>query len=171
VNAEQISQQLERIVSSQAFSRADRPRHFLRFLVEHALDPEAPPVDEYLLAVEVFKRSEPFDASSDPIVRVEAGRLRHRLEDYYRGPGQDDPILIELPPRTYTPVFRCRTAPLTPEMTLGDWMAKQNRRTLIAVCLLIVLCGAILFCGGYYAGRTSIQNPGEVPANAPNRAR
>src|SRR6185369_6765554 len=64
---------------------------------------------EYSLGAEVFDRGDQFDPRMDPIVRVQARNLRTRLAQYYSGPGEADPIIIELPKRTYVPVFHPRT--------------------------------------------------------------
>ncbi len=108
LQSERIRGELRHILASQLFSRTDRPGRFLTFLVEHALNGEGDKVNEYLLAVEVFSRKPDFDPSSDPIVRVEASRLRRKLLEYYETEGRHSPIVIELPQRTYTPVFHDR---------------------------------------------------------------
>ncbi len=111
---ELVREELGRIVASQPFSRTDRPGRLLTFLVEHALTGEAEKLNEYVLAVEVFGRKQDFDAGADPIVRVEAGRLRRKLQEYYESEGREDTIAIELPQRTYIPAFRSRQAAVTP---------------------------------------------------------
>jgi len=98
--------QLERILMSPDFVAADRGRKFLRFLVEEALAGHANRLKEYTLAVEVFDRNASFDPTTNPAVRVEASRLRRKLEHYYLTLGREDPVLIELPRGTYAPVFR-----------------------------------------------------------------
>ena len=62
-------------------------------------------IKEYSLGLEVFHRGESFDPRIDPIVRVQARNLRIRLARYYAGPGAAHPLRIELPKRTYVPVF------------------------------------------------------------------
>src|SRR4051794_3798290 len=65
----------------------------------------------YTIATAVFERDEHFDGQADPVVRIEAGRLRRALERYYLVAGQADPILIEIPKGGYVPTFTCRAAP------------------------------------------------------------
>lgn len=74
--------------------------------MEETLAGRADRLKEYSLGAEVFGRGAEFDPRMDPIVRVQARNLRARLVQYYAGPGDSDPILIELPKRTYVPVFR-----------------------------------------------------------------
>jgi TolB-like protein/tetratricopeptide (TPR) repeat protein len=85
---------------------------FLRFSIEQTLAGKASELKEYLIGVEVFDRGPDFDPRTDPIVRVEARRLRTKLRDYYGGDGKTDPILFELTAGTYAPtiVDRNRTA-------------------------------------------------------------
>jgi hypothetical protein len=77
----------------------------LRYVVEETLAARADAIKEYTLGLEVFERGESFDPREDPIVRVQARNLRMRLARYYAGPGAEDPVRIEVPKRTYVPVF------------------------------------------------------------------
>lgn len=103
--ADAIRGQLERILASGDFASADRARRLLRFLVEETLAGRADRLKEYTLAIEVFDRDTSFDPGTNPAVRVEASRLRRRLEHYYLTAGREDPLLVELPRGTYVPVF------------------------------------------------------------------
>lgn len=100
-----IRKQLERILASEVFLTSDRLRRFLRFTVEHVLAHNTEPLKEYLIGVQVFDKEESFDPRLDAIVRVEAGRLRSKLREYYDAPGRSDRLRIKLPKRGYTPVF------------------------------------------------------------------
>jgi len=81
---------------------------FLRYVVEETLAARGGAIKEYTLGLEVFERGESFDPREDPIVRVQARNLRMRLTRYYEGPGANDPVRIEVPKRTYVPVFEER---------------------------------------------------------------
>jgi Tol biopolymer transport system component len=105
VDPQRVRAQLERILSSTEFSGADRARRFLRLVVERALEGSAAQIKEATIAVEAFERDPAFDSKADPIVRVEAGRLRDRLKAYYEGEGEADSVLIELPKGRYVPQF------------------------------------------------------------------
>src|ERR1700685_3255872 len=109
VFAEDVRAQLQRILASSPFLNARRASQFLRFVVDHTLAGENG-IKEYLLGIEVFERPQDYDPKDDPVVRIEAGRLRKKLAEFYAGPGVNDPILIELPKGGYSPVFRERPA-------------------------------------------------------------
>lgn len=81
---------------------------FLRYVVEETLEARGSAIKEYTLGLEVFERGPQFDPREDPIVRVQARNLRARLERYYAGPGANDPVRIDVPKRTYVPVFQER---------------------------------------------------------------
>ena len=109
VSAEEVRGQLQRILTSSPFLNARRASQFLRFVVEGTLAGEDG-FKEYLIGIEVFERPQDYDPKDDPVVRIEAGRLRKKLAEFYAGPGVNDPILIELPKGGYAPVFRERPA-------------------------------------------------------------
>jgi TolB-like protein len=104
---------LERVLASPTFANTGRLSRFLRFIVERTLDGQGEQLKEYVLGVEVFDRTEAFDPRLDSIVRVEARRLRARLDEYYSGEGASDPIVIRLPKGAYVPWFEPPT-PHTP---------------------------------------------------------
>ena len=92
--AEAIRAQLAQILQSAEFRASDKQRKFLRFIVEETLVGRDALLKGYTIAVEVYGRTEGFDPQVDPIVRVEAGRLRRALEHYYLTAGKDDPMRI-----------------------------------------------------------------------------
>jgi serine/threonine-protein kinase len=94
---------LEKILAHRLFSRSGRMARFLRLTVERSLAGQAGDLKEYLIGVEVFDRKASYDPRVDPIVRVEARRLRSKLKAYYDGDGRDDPVLIEFLSGTYAP--------------------------------------------------------------------
>ncbi len=102
---------LRRIVDSAAFRNSLRLKSFLAFVVDAALAGNAQRIKGYTIAVEALGRDSDFDPQSDPIVRVEAGRLRRALARYYAGPGSSDELIIALPLGSYVPEFRTRDAP------------------------------------------------------------
>ena len=104
---ELVTAQLERILASPPLESSPSLCRFLRYVVEETLAGRSCCLKEYSLGVVAFERGENFDPRIDPIVRVQARNLRGRLGQYYAGPGANDPILIELPKRTYVPVFHC----------------------------------------------------------------
>jgi len=110
-----IRLQLNRILASRGFSNSERLRSFLSFVVEASLNKQTGRVKAYTIATEVFGRQVDFDPQSDPIVRIEAGRLRRRLEYYYGTSGLNDAIRIEIPKGAYVAVFRSQ--PVTEGVT------------------------------------------------------
>jgi adenylate cyclase len=100
-SASDVRAELQRILSSRCFQQAGRASHFLRFVVEETLAGNGQRLKGYTIGVEVFGRPVDFDAQSDALVRVEAGRLRRRLVEYYATEGAADPVRIELPRGSY----------------------------------------------------------------------
>jgi predicted ATPase len=96
-----VRAQLQRILQSPLFSNAPSLGRFLKYLVEHVLEGKAEEVKQYSVGVEVFNRGESFDPRTDTIVRVQARRLRSRLQTYYETVGLDDPIVISVPAGRY----------------------------------------------------------------------
>ncbi len=105
-NASEVRLQLERILSSKGFANAERISRFLRFTVEYTLENRAAELKEYVIGVEVFDRRGKYDPRLDPVVRVEARRLRSKLAGYYEDEGKDDALRIDFPKGAYVPVFR-----------------------------------------------------------------
>lgn len=97
---------LTRILASEPFAASDRLRNLLRYLVEEALAGRGNRLKGYRIAVEVFNRGEEFDADTDPLVRIQAGRLRRALDRYYAGDGDRDAVRISIPKGGYTPVIQ-----------------------------------------------------------------
>ncbi|MGC2659524.1 MAG: hypothetical protein WA324_16325 [Bryobacteraceae bacterium] len=100
-----ISAQLDRILASASFANSGRLSRLLRFVVQSVAAGKLDELKEYGLAMAVFDKRESFDSRFDPIVRVEAGRLRNRLKQYYENEGREDPVIIDLPKGSYVPRF------------------------------------------------------------------
>jgi adenylate cyclase len=101
-----ILNQLDRIVGSPVFRSSGRLCGFLRFIVREALGGNADNLKEFGIGVEVYeKHAGQYQPAADPIVRVEAARLRSKLREYYEGIGQSDPIRIDVPKGSYAPRF------------------------------------------------------------------
>jgi adenylate cyclase len=108
-----ICEQLVRIVNSGPFHQSQRRQRFLEYLVNETLAGRGERLKGYNIALEVFDRPATFDPTNDPLVRIEAARLRERLREYYGTDGQGDPIHIDLPKGAYIPQieFRHESAP------------------------------------------------------------
>lgn len=105
-----IVEQLRRILSSPEFKATSRQKKFLQFVVEKTIEGRADEIKAYTIATSVFGRKETFDQATDPIVSVEARRLRRALEHYYLLAGLQDPVLIDIPKGGFVPNFRSRAA-------------------------------------------------------------
>lgn len=104
-----VRAQLERVLGSEGLRYSGRLSRFLRFVVEQRLAGNANQLKESVLAVEIFDRDPSYDSHVDSIVRVEARRLRDKLDRFYATDGTHDPVIIALPKGSYAPTFALRT--------------------------------------------------------------
>src|SRR4051812_41505416 len=100
-----IQDALQRVAASRDFMNSERKRRFLKFVVQETLAGRAGWIKAYTIAVDVFDRDPSFDPVTDPVVRIEAGRLRRCLERYYLAEGAADPVRITIPKGGYVPQF------------------------------------------------------------------
>src|SRR5262245_35277175 len=126
---EAVSAQLARILASPQFAHSERLRRFLKLAVEVAQSGE--PLKEYRIGVDVFDRGKSFDPRTDPIVRVQAAKLRSRLLEYYAGGGANDPLVISVPKGSYA--AEIRAAQRTAAPTTAEPAAAQAKNTRVAV--------------------------------------
>jgi hypothetical protein len=103
---DRVRAQLARLLSSDTLSNAPSLRRFLSYVVERSLAGDNESVKEYAIGLEVFGRGEAFDPRIDTIVRVQARRLRSKLDEYYEVEGALDGVVIDLPKGCYVPAFR-----------------------------------------------------------------
>lgn len=106
-----IRAELERILASKGFATAARLSRLLRYVVDKTVAGQADQLKEYAVGVEVFDRDANYDTRLDSIVRVEAGRLRTRLDEYYNDEGAASPIRISLPRGGYVAQFEAAALP------------------------------------------------------------
>jgi hypothetical protein len=152
---------LAHLLASPSFGKSAQLSNFLRFVVEETLAGRGSRIKAYTIATAALGRDEAFDPQTDPIVRVEAARLRRALRSYYANGGADDAIMIELPTGTYAPVFRPqhqqrRSAATWLRETAGELIAytRENRHLLVVVfivaatvCLVFEIFDALIFGG------------------------
>jgi hypothetical protein len=151
-----IQAQIEKLANSSVLHGSESLCKLLRYVAKHALDHPGAPLKEYQIATEVFGRQDDFDPQVDSMVRVQAGRLRTKLAEYYNGDSAvDDPVLVELPKGTYVLAFHPRTpgsknhtaanqdGPLGREETPAK-SQQIPRRWAIAVGVLAILLAAAL---------------------------
>jgi Tol biopolymer transport system component len=103
VPASAVRAQLDRILASTVFSRSQHLRRFLSFIVDQTLAGQGHTLKESVLAHELYGKGTDFDGGTDPVVRVDARRLRDKLREFYEG--RSDPVVISLPKGSYVPVF------------------------------------------------------------------
>ena len=140
---EAIKAQLERIERCADFRGSEKQRKFLKFIVAETLQGREAEIKGYTVAVSVYGRSDNFDPQIDPIVRVEAGRLRRALEHYYLTVGKNDPVRITIPKGSYVPTFQAFQAqPSETEIPFSDREdSRLSSEPSIAVMPLLNLTG------------------------------
>ena len=119
-------EQLDRILASTTFRQVDRLRRFLKFVVLESLAGRQDELKEYVVGIQVFGKETSFDPRSDPVVRVQARRLRARLVRYYAEEGQEDELLIDLPKGGYAPTFSRREPGVSRRRPLGTSILNRN---------------------------------------------
>jgi hypothetical protein len=144
---EQCFQEIERLVNSHILHGSESLCKLLRYLAEQTLDHPGNSVKEYQIATEVFGRPADFDPHMDSNVRVQAGRLRIKLAEYYNSEGAEDAIVVELPKGSYALSFHQR-APISSRPQLSPQDRKQiaqetiqrsSNKPSIAVMLLALM--------------------------------
>jgi adenylate cyclase len=135
-----VKLQLERILQSAEFRGSDKQRKFLSFIVDETLEDRASQLKGYTIALAVYGRKEGFDPQVDPIVRVEAGRLRRALEHYYLTAGKNDPVRINIPKGSYVPTFQIKPSGAK-TLTSGEEDRALPTEPSVAVMPLVNLTG------------------------------
>jgi hypothetical protein len=162
----EISTEINKLVNSETLHGSESLCKLLRYLAQHAIEHAGVPLKEYQIATEVFGRPSDFDPHLDSTIRVQAGRLRLKLAEYYASEGADDPVVVELPKGTYVPNFQLKSVPksksqnsgpqpaarstaVTPKPVLlpASGRSKTKSRPIILLLLLLVigLCVALAF--------------------------
>jgi TolB-like protein len=106
LSAQEIREELDRLLQSAIFLQSDRLGRFLRFAIEQAIAGNSDRLKEYVIGTEVYDRKPPYHPSQDSIVRTEARRLRAKLKEYYESEGKHNPVFIYFRPGAYLPLFR-----------------------------------------------------------------
>ncbi|MGO4436329.1 hypothetical protein [Rhizobium sp. RAF56] len=157
VPVEDAQRELDRLLADPAFRTPERNKSFLRFAANEYFGGRAESVKAYTIAVDVFGRPSTFDPTLDPIVRIEATRLRTALSQYYDSRPEGACVRIDLPKGRYVPVFSpiCTEQPATAP-TLLDRIrnrgtvasANTDRRLWLTPALAIVTVTALVTCAG-----------------------
>jgi hypothetical protein len=133
---DEIRAYLARLLATAAFQASPRRRRLLAHVVDRTLAGQGDRLKAYDLALSVLGRDERFDPQTDPIVRIEVGRLRRDLERYYLAAGHDDPIRITIPKGHYVPAFEVRDQDAAPERF--GWRRLLGRRGAVAAGLCTI---------------------------------
>ena len=158
---DEIRAQADRMIASDELSRSPQLGAFLRFVVDAVLQGKSDRIKAYTIGVDVLRRDAKFDPQLDPIVRVEATRLRRTIDRYYAGPGKADVVRIDLPRGSYIPTFsRRRIASLAPPRPASSpWLDRLPaiRPLLVGIraALLVIAIGS------------AVWHRFEVPPNSP----
>lgn len=141
---------LERIVASPGLKKSPQLATFLTFVVDETLAGRGDRIKAYNIAADALGRSSDFDPQNDPIVRVEAGRLRRALQHYYANGGAGDPVVIEMPRGHYVPEFRRNKSGRRIVRRLREQWAqlagvlRDNRWLILTVVIVTVLVSLLL---------------------------
>jgi len=174
---ELISEALEKVLASALFADVPRLSRFLEFVVSETLAGRGERLKGFVIACEVFDKNDSSDAQTTTIVRVEAGRLRRRLTDYYEGEGGADELRISIPKGGYRPIFEQIDKTQNPAVDANQEPSEvapvgENvpqtflQRNVVALCLT-ALVAALVIGIIYYAGNeSSTVNPVSVSASA-----
>jgi WD40-like Beta Propeller Repeat len=138
-----VRDQLARILSSELFARSSRLSQFLSFIVEETLAGRGDSLKVQTLAMSLYEKSAGFNAAADPIVRVDARRLRDKLREYYASAPVGS-LVILVPKGTYTPIFEwANPASVAVEHTVVRRSARRGWA--IAALTLLALGAAVLW--------------------------
>jgi hypothetical protein len=155
-----LFQQVEKLASSFVLKGSESLCRLLRYLAQHGADHPTTALKEYQIATELFGRPAGFDPKLDATVRVQTGRLRLKLAEYYAREGVDDPWVLEFPRGSYTLSIHPRTASAgAPVQKSAETAGPPPRDATIAVWALSAVCLGLLGTVIYLAGRPVAASP------------
>jgi hypothetical protein len=164
---DQYLQQIDRLVSSHVLHGSESLCKLLRYLAMHALTHPGVPLKEYEIATEVFHRPADFDPQLDSTIRVQAGRLRLKLAEYYGSEGAEDPILVDLPKGGYVLGFHHRAAGAQKGLSVAQLGSTRHETTaapqstrnwaIAVIVLVLLLVAAVAVIVTMIASRTNGQ--------------
>ena len=171
IGREQCFQQIERLTKSHSLHSSESLCKLVRYLAEHSLDHPGVALKEYQIATEVLGRPVGFDPQSDSTVRVQAGRLRVKLAEYYAGEGSQDAIVVEVPKGSYGLTFHLRSRPgaeLVPAVPIEIpakkvEIVRSTRGWAIAVVVLSVLLAASFITSAILLSQRAHTQPSTSP--------
>src|SRR5579863_2585035 len=137
---EQFFQQIDNIIKSHSLRGSESLCRLLQYLAKQSLNQPQAPLKEYQIATEVYGRPADFDPQTDSTIRVQAGRLRLKLAEYYATEGATDPIVVKIPKGSYHLTFEVRPVAATPvqPQSVSPPQVRIPARWRMAVILLVV---------------------------------
>jgi hypothetical protein len=165
--------EIDRLVNSHTLHGSESLCKLLRYLADHAIRKPGIALKEYQIATEVFGRPTEFDPQLDSLVRVQAGRLRSKIAEYYASEGAEDPILVELPKGTYSLTFHPATPSSKnlvrvmhePEREKGGAHPKRSPGAVIILSSLLVI--SLVIIAGLLTGKITPSRSSNVDETAP----
>jgi hypothetical protein len=176
---EQLFQQIDNIIKSHSLRGSESLCKLLQYLAKQSLDHPDAPLKEYQIATEVYGRPAGFDPQSDSTIRVQAGRLRLKLAEYYAGEGSADPILVKIPKGSYHLIFEARPVELPPQTQTAPLREPLPRsvvdesvlaRWRIAAILLLAGLVTTLIVSGSMLWNRKLPEPAMAAPSAPRTA-
>ena len=168
VGRDQCFQQIEKLTKSHSLHSSESLCKLLRYLAEHSLDHPGIALKEYQIATEVLGRPAGFDPQSDSTVRVQAGRLRVKLAEYYGQEGVDDPVLVEIPKGSYALTFTLRPMKSAGPVLAAIPVEQQEKKTPVlssnrgwpvaVIVLSVLLASSFITSAILLSQRTRVQS-------------
>lgn len=168
VGRDQCFQQIEKLTKSHSLHSSESLCKLLRYLAEHSLDHPGIALKEYQIATEVLGRPAGFDPQSDSTVRVQAGRLRVKLAEYYGQEGVDDPVLVEIPKGSYALTFTLRPMKSPGPVLAATPVEQQEKKTPVlssnrgwpvaVIVLSVLLASSFITSAILLSQRTRVQS-------------
>jgi hypothetical protein len=175
-NSQLLHEQVERILHGEEFRNSEVLRRLLLYLSEKAALGEADHLKEYTVAIEGLGKPSTYDPQHNSAVRLQVGRLRQKLADYYRAEGKDDPVIIDLPKGRFRLLWELRDSRvfLAPHLTpIASEVNTETRtrRSYIMLAIVSALCLSFAIVFGYFLIRhlrTSSQEVAATPGWTPS---
>ena len=157
--AEHVRAELAQILASDLFARSERLSSFLRFIVERTLAGQGDSLKEQVIATELYGKDADFNTAADPIVRVDARRLRDRLREYY-DVAPAGGVVISVPKGSYTPLFLAGAANPTRTAHIAPVETPVSRRWLFALPIVVAI--GVFFAAAAISLTNDRREPGRL---------
>jgi len=151
---------LSKILASEAFANAERMQGFLAYVVQEAIEGREKSIRAKTIAQDVYNRTATSDGDPDNVVRVDARRLRRRLDSYYAAEGQDDSLRIHIDSGGYVPRFNVRHNSDKSAKSASGIREKRSTKTMaLATSIVAILVGVVVIGGNLF----NVPDKADVP--------